>query len=74
LDTRILGVRCRDTSSRSSPTNSETRNPATGEQIKIPARTRLRFTRAEALKDAVLGVAATAAKEKPAASKAAKKR
>jgi DNA-binding protein HU-beta len=31
------------------------RNPATGEQIKIPARTRLRFTPAKALKDAVLG-------------------
>lgn len=31
------------------------RNPATGEQIKIPARTRLRFTAAKALKDAVLG-------------------
>src|ERR1700729_3392620 len=43
------------------------RNPATGEQIKIPARTRLRFTPAKALKDSVLGVAATAAKPKPAA-------
>lgn len=31
------------------------RNPATGEQIKIPARTRLRFTAAKALKDSVLG-------------------
>ncbi len=31
------------------------RNPATGEQIKIPARTRLRFSPAKALKDAVLG-------------------
>jgi DNA-binding protein HU-beta len=31
------------------------RNPATGAQIKIPARTRLRFTPAKALKDAVLG-------------------
>jgi DNA-binding protein HU-beta len=31
------------------------RNPATGEQIKIPKRTRLRFTAAKALKDAVLG-------------------
>jgi DNA-binding protein HU-beta len=30
------------------------RNPATGEQIKIPARTRLRFTPAKALKDQVL--------------------
>jgi DNA-binding protein HU-beta len=30
------------------------RNPATGEEIKIPARTRLRFTPAKALKDAVL--------------------
>jgi DNA-binding protein HU-beta len=28
-------------------------NPATGEQIKIPARTRLRFTPAKALKDSV---------------------
>lgn len=33
------------------------RNPATGEVIKIPARTRLRFTPAKSLKDAVLGVA-----------------
>src|SRR5467141_1548243 len=41
------------------------RNPATGEQIKIPARTRLRFTPAKALKDSVLGAAATAAKAKP---------
>jgi DNA-binding protein HU-beta len=31
------------------------RNPATGEAIKLPARTRLRFTPAKALKDAVLG-------------------
>ena len=31
------------------------RNPDTGEQIKIPARTRLRFTPAKGLKDAVLG-------------------
>ncbi len=31
------------------------RNPATGAQIKIPARTRLRITPAKALKDAVLG-------------------
>jgi DNA-binding protein HU-beta len=31
------------------------RNPATGEQIKIPARTRLRFTPAKSLKDSVLG-------------------
>jgi DNA-binding protein HU-beta len=31
------------------------RNPATGAAIKIPARTRLRFTAAKALKDAVLG-------------------
>ena len=50
------------------------RNPATGEQIKIPARTRLRFTPAKALKDAVLGVTSTAAKAKPAAPKAAKKK
>src|SRR5277367_2373791 len=40
------------------------RNPATGEQIKIPARTRLRFTPAKALKESVLGVAAPAAKKK----------
>jgi DNA-binding protein HU-beta len=31
------------------------RNPATGEPIDIPARTRLRFTAAKALKDSVLG-------------------
>jgi DNA-binding protein HU-beta len=31
------------------------RNPATGQEIKIPARTRLRFTPAKSLKDAVLG-------------------
>jgi DNA-binding protein HU-beta len=31
------------------------RNPATGEQIKIPARTWLRFTPAKALKESVLG-------------------
>jgi DNA-binding protein HU-beta len=31
------------------------RNPATGEEIKIPARTRLRFTPAKSLKDSVLG-------------------
>src|SRR6202453_3707647 len=43
------------------------RNPATGEQIKIPARTRLRFTPAQALKESVLGVSAVAAKAKPAA-------
>jgi DNA-binding protein HU-beta len=30
------------------------RNPATGEQIRIPARTRLRFTPAKALKESVL--------------------
>jgi len=43
------------------------RNPATGEQIRIPARTRLRFTPAKALKESVLGVSAQAAKKKPAA-------
>ena len=32
------------------------RNPVTGEQIKIPARTRLRFIPAQALKASVLGV------------------
>ena len=31
------------------------RNPMTGAAIKIPARTRLRFTPAKALKDSVLG-------------------
>jgi DNA-binding protein HU-beta len=31
------------------------RNPATGQQFKIPARTRLRFTPAKSLKDSVLG-------------------
>jgi DNA-binding protein HU-beta len=31
------------------------RNPATGEVIKISARTQLRFTAAKALKDMVLG-------------------
>jgi DNA-binding protein HU-beta len=50
------------------------RNPATGEQIKIPARTRLRFTPAKALKDSVLGATATVAKAKPAAPKAVKKK
>jgi DNA-binding protein HU-beta len=42
------------------------RNPATGEQIRIPARTRLRFTPAKALKESVLGASAPAAKKKPA--------
>jgi DNA-binding protein HU-beta len=50
------------------------RNPATGEQIKIPARTRLRFTPAKALKDSVLGVTAAAAKAKPVPIKAVKKK
>jgi len=56
------------------------RNPATGQQIKIPARTRLRFTPAKALKESVLGVTAVAAKKKPASkpktavAKAAKKK
>jgi DNA-binding protein HU-beta len=50
------------------------RNPATGEQIKIPARTRLRFTPAKALKDSVLGIAAAAVKAKPAPAKAVKKK
>jgi nucleoid DNA-binding protein len=31
------------------------RNPATGEQINIPARIRLRFAPAKTLKDSVLG-------------------
>jgi hypothetical protein len=38
---------------------------SSGEQIKIPARTRLRFTPAKALKESVLGVTASAAKAKP---------
>jgi DNA-binding protein HU-beta len=50
------------------------RNPATGEQIKIPARTRLRFTPAKALKDSVLGISAAAAKAKPVGAKAVKKK
>src|SRR6201986_1242660 len=48
------------------------RNPATGEQIKIPARTRLRFTPAKVLKDDVLGVASSrngAAKPAPRSKK-----
>jgi DNA-binding protein HU-beta len=32
------------------------RNPASGAEIKIPSRTRLRFTAAKALQDAVLGI------------------
>jgi DNA-binding protein HU-beta len=56
------------------------RNPATGEQIKIPARTRPRFTSAKALKESVLGATATAgkaksaAKAKPATAKATRKK
>jgi len=50
------------------------RNPATGEQIKIPARTRLRFTPAKALKDSVLGISAASAKAKPVSAKAVKKK
>jgi DNA-binding protein HU-beta len=42
------------------------RNPATGEQIKIAAKTRLRFTPAKALKDDVLGVASSKNGAKPA--------
>jgi DNA-binding protein HU-beta len=42
------------------------RNPAAGESIKIPARTRLRFTPAKALKESVLGASAPVAKKKPA--------
>ena len=45
------------------------RNPATGEQIKIPARTRLRFTPAKALKESVLGVPASSAKKNPRLSR-----
>ena len=41
------------------------RNPDTGEQIKILARTQLRFTPAKALKESVLGVTTVAAKKKP---------
>src|SRR3984885_9285087 len=40
------------------------RNPTTGEQIKIHARTRLRLTPAKALKELVLGVTASAAEAK----------
>ena len=56
------------------------RNPATGEQIKIPARTRLRFTPAKALKESVLGVPRRRrkrnqpSKPKTAAVKTAKKK
>jgi DNA-binding protein HU-beta len=56
------------------------RNPATGEQIKIPARTRLRFTPAKALKESVLGVSAKTANEqrvskpKVVAARAARKK
>src|ERR1700749_1604814 len=48
------------------------RNPATGEQIKLAARTRLRFTPAKVLKDDVLGVASSrngAAKPAPRSKK-----
>lgn len=41
-------------------------HPATGEQIKIPARTRLRFTPAKALKDSVLGARVRPARMKGA--------
>src|ERR1700736_6529341 len=50
------------------------RNPATGAQIKIPARTRLLFTPAKALKDSVLGATAATAKGKSPAAKVAKKK
>jgi DNA-binding protein HU-beta len=55
------------------------RNPATGAQIKIPARTRLRFTPAKALKESVLGVtttkpAAKAKSAKPVAVKPVRKK
>jgi Bacterial DNA-binding protein len=49
------------------PARNVDRNPATGEQIKIPARSRSRFTPAKALKELVLGATATAAKAKSAA-------
>ena len=39
------------------------RNPATGESIKIPAKTVLKFRIAKAAKDAVLGAAAAAKKK-----------
>src|SRR5216683_6759837 len=42
------------------------RNPATGEQIKVPARTRLGFTPAKALKDSVLGARVRPARMKGA--------
>jgi nucleoid DNA-binding protein len=51
------------------------RNAATGEQIKIPVRTRLRSTPAKAPRESVLdGTAAAAPQEKPAAAKAARKK
>jgi DNA-binding protein HU-beta len=50
------------------------RNPATGEKIKIPARTRLRFTPAKAFKESVLGATASAARTKAAAAKAKHRR
>jgi DNA-binding protein HU-beta len=55
------------------------RDPAAGEQIKIPARTRLRFTPAKALKESVSGVTAparkkSASKPKTAAAKVARKK
>jgi hypothetical protein len=46
-------------------------NPATGDQVKNPARTRLRFVPAKALKELVLGVGASSAKQKSAAKPAA---
>lgn len=49
------------------------RNPATGASIKIPARTRLRFTPAKALKDSVLGISTAAAKAKPGSVMAIKR-
>jgi DNA-binding protein HU-beta len=59
------------------------RNPATGEQIKIPAKKVVKFRVAKAAKDAIAGVApaanpaaakpAKAAKAAPAAAKAKKK-
>jgi nucleoid DNA-binding protein len=46
--------------------HSQDRLAATGKQIKIPTRTRLRFTPAKAMKESVLGVTAPTAKKEGA--------
>lgn len=50
------------------------RNPQTGEAIKIPARTVLRFRVGKQAKDAILGAKPTNGKAKAGAKKTAKKR